>query len=95
MGLKKEEKDKIKEFLLKTISIGENPYKAMENNFKISRQTVSKYLNELVEKNYITKNSKGNYAINFYTYFINPLDILKRGIRPLWLFLVLPLSLVV
>ena len=66
MGLKKEEKDKIKEFLLKTISIGENPYKAMENNFKISRQTVSKYLNELVEKNYITKNSKGNYTINFY-----------------------------
>ena len=66
MSLKKEEKDKIKEFLLKTISIGENPYKAMENNFKISRQTVSKYLNELVEKNYITKNSKGNYAINFY-----------------------------
>ena len=66
MGLKKEEKDKIKEFLLKTISIGENPYKAMENNFKISRQTVSKYLSELVEKNYITKNSKGNYAINFY-----------------------------
>ena len=66
MSLKKEEKDKIKEFLLKTISIGENPYKAMENNFKISRQTVSKYLSELVEKNYITKNSKGNYAINFY-----------------------------
>ena len=66
MSLKKEEKDKIKEFLLKTISIGENPYKAMENNFKISRQTVSKYLNELVEKNYITKNSKGNYVINFY-----------------------------
>ena len=66
MSLKREEKDKIKEFLLKTISIGENPYKAMENNFKISRQTVSKYLNELVEKNYITKNSKGNYAINFY-----------------------------
>jgi len=68
MSLKKEEKDKIKEFLLKTISIGENPYKAMENNFKISRQTVSKYLNELVEKNYITKNSKGNYAINFYIF---------------------------
>ena len=66
MSLKREEKDKIKEFLLKTISISENPYKAMENNFKISRQTVSKYLNELVEKNYITKNSKGNYAINFY-----------------------------
>ena len=66
MSLKREEKDKIKEFLLKTISIGENPYKAMENNFKISRQTVSKYLNELVEKNYITKNSKGNYVINFY-----------------------------
>ena len=66
MSLKKEEKDKIKEFLLKTISIGENPYKAMENNFKISRQTVSKYLNELVEKNYIIKNSKGNYTINFY-----------------------------
>ena len=66
MSLKREEKDKIKEFLLKTISIGENPYKAMENNFKISRQTVSKYLNELVEKNYITKNSKGNYTINFY-----------------------------
>ena len=66
MSLKREEKDKIKEFLLKTISIGENPYKAMENNFKISRQTVSKYLSELVEKNYITKNSKGNYAINFY-----------------------------
>ena len=68
MSLKREEKDKIKEFLLKTISIGENPYKAMENNFKISRQTVSKYLNELVEKNYITKNSKGNYAINFYIF---------------------------
>ena len=66
MSLKREEKDKIKEFLLKTISIGENPYKAMENNFKISRQTVSKYLSELVEKNYITKNSKGNYTINFY-----------------------------
>lgn len=66
MSLKREAKDKIKEFLLKTISIGENPYKAMENNFKISRQTVSKYLNELVEKNYITKNSKGNYTINFY-----------------------------
>ena len=66
MSLKREEKGKIKEFLLKTISIGENPYKAMENNFKISRQTVSKYLSELVEKNYITKNSKGNYAINFY-----------------------------
>ena len=66
MSLKREEKDKIKEFLLKTISIGENPYKAMENNFKISRQTVSKYLNELVEKNYIIKNSKGNYTINFY-----------------------------
>ena len=66
MSLKREEKDKIKEFLLKTISIGENPYKAMENNFKISRQTVSKYLSELVEKNYITKNTKGNYAINFY-----------------------------
>ena len=66
MSLKREEKDKIKEFILKTISIGENPYKAMENNFKISRQTVSKYLNELVEKNYITKNSKGNYTINFY-----------------------------
>ena len=33
MSLKREEKDKIKEFLLKTISIGENPYKAMENNF--------------------------------------------------------------
>ena len=66
MSLKREEKDKIKEFLLKTISISENPYKAMENNFKISRQTVSKYLNELVEKNYITKNSKGNYVINFY-----------------------------
>ncbi|WP_339061500.1 DUF4325 domain-containing protein [Fusobacterium animalis] len=66
MSLKREEKDKIKEFLLKTISISENPYKAMENNFKISRQTVSKYLNELVEKNYITKNSKGNYTINFY-----------------------------
>ena len=66
MSLKREEKGKIKEFLLKIISIGENPYKAMENNFKISRQTVSKYLNELVEKNYITKNSKGNYTINFY-----------------------------
>ena len=68
MSLKREEKGKIKEFLLKIISIGENPYKAMENNFKISRQTVSKYLNELVEKNYITKNSKGNYAINFYIF---------------------------
>ena len=68
MSLRREEKEKIKEFLLKTISIGENPYKAMENNFKISRQTVSKYLNELVEKNYITKNSKGNYAINFYIF---------------------------
>ncbi len=66
MSLRREEKEKIKEFLLKTISIGENPYKAMENNFEISRQTVSKYLSELVEKNYITKNSKGNYAINFY-----------------------------
>ena len=66
MSLKREEKGKIKEFLLKIISIGENPYKAMENNFKISRQTVSKYLSELVEKNYITKNSKGNYTINFY-----------------------------
>ena len=68
MSLRREEKEKIKEFLLKTISIGENPYKAMENNFEISRQTVSKYLNELVEKNYITKNSKGNYAINFYIF---------------------------
>ena len=68
MSLKREEKGKIKEFLLKIISIGENPYKAMENNFKISRQTVSKYLSELVEKNYITKNSKGNYAINFYIF---------------------------
>lgn len=68
MSLRREEKEKIKEFLLKTISIGENPYKAMENNFEISRQTVSKYLNELVEKNYIIKNSKGNYAINFYIF---------------------------
>ena len=58
MSLKREEKGKIKEFLLKIISIGENPYKAMENNFKISRQTVSKYLSELVEKNYITKNQE-------------------------------------
>lgn len=74
MSLKKEIRDSIKENLIQLIRDNKNPYSILEF-YKISRQTISKYLNDLINKNIILKNGKNSYELALYNYenhtFIN------------------------
>lgn len=50
MGLSEEQRRTIKEFMLNEIKVEHNPYEETLNFFKVSRQTLTKYLNELIKE---------------------------------------------
>lgn len=74
MSLKKEIRESIKENLIQLIRDNKSPYLILEF-YKISRQTIAKYLNDLINKNIILKKGKNNYELVLYNYenhiFIN------------------------
>lgn len=67
MSLKKEIRETIKEHLIQLINDKKNPYLVIDF-YKISRQTISKYLNDLIDKNIITKKGKNNYELSLYNF---------------------------
>lgn len=67
MSLKKEIRENIQENLIQLIGDNKNPYSVLEF-YKISRQTISKYLKELIEKNIIFKTGKNKYELKLYNY---------------------------
>ena len=71
MSLKKEIREEIKEKILRLIQKKESPYLVL-NYYKISRQTVYKYLKDFMTNKIIIKNSKNEYFINYYIH-----DVIK------------------
>ena len=66
MGFSKEYREEIKKFIIDTIDMRENPYKKVLEKYLVSRQTVSKYIKELLEENIIEKREKNEYQLKFY-----------------------------
>lgn len=66
MGFSKEYREEIKKFIIDTIDMRENPYKKVLEKYPVSRQTVSKYIKELLEENIIEKREKNEYQLKFY-----------------------------
>lgn len=66
MGFSKEHREEIKKFIIDTIDMRENPYKKVLEKYLVSRQTVSKYIKELLEENIIEKREKNEYQLKFY-----------------------------
>jgi helix-turn-helix, type 11 domain-containing protein len=66
MGFSKEYREEIKKFIIDTIDMRENPYKKVLEKYLVSRQTVSKYIKELLEENIIEKKEKNEYQLKFY-----------------------------
>ena len=66
MGFSKEYREEIKKFIIDTIDMRENPYKKILEKYLVSRQTVSKYIKELLGENIIEKREKNEYQLKFY-----------------------------
>ena len=66
MGFSKEYREEIKKFIIDTIDMRENPYKKVLEKYLVSRQTVSKYIKELLGENIIEKREKNEYQLKFY-----------------------------
>ena len=66
MGFSKEIKEQIKQFILSNIELNKNPYEEVPKIYKVSRQTIYKYLKELKENNYIEKDKNNKLKIKFY-----------------------------
>lgn len=66
MGFSKEHREEIKKIIIDTIDMRENPYKKVLEKYLVSRQTVSKYIKELLEENIIEKREKNEYQLKFY-----------------------------
>ena len=71
MSLKKEIREEIKEKILRLIQSKKSPYLVLDY-YKISRQTVYKYLKDFMSDKIIRKDSKDEYLINDYIY-----DVIK------------------
>lgn len=68
MGFSKEKKEVIKKYILERIRDKESPYEKTLAMFKVSRQTVTKYLSELEQQNLITSSggkTKKKYELKY------------------------------
>lgn len=66
MGFSKEIRQQIKNFILSNIELEKNPYNEVPKVYKISRQTIYKYLKELIDSGYVEKSGKNNFKLKFY-----------------------------
>ena len=66
MSFTKEHKVEIINTILRAIKEKKNPYNETLSFYKISRQTVYKYIKELIEKKLIKKVDNKNYTLSFY-----------------------------
>ena len=66
MSFTKEHKVEIINTILRAIKEKKNPYNETLSFYKISRQTVYKYIKELIEKKLIKKVDNKNYTLLFY-----------------------------
>ena len=68
MSFTKEHKIEIINTILRAIKEKKNPYNEALSFYKISRQTIYKYIKELIEKNLIKKVDNKNYTLSFYNF---------------------------
>ena len=68
MSFTKEHKVEIINTILRAIKEKKNPYNETLSFYKISRQTVYKYIKELIEKKLIKKVDNKNYTLSFYNF---------------------------
>lgn len=66
MSFTKEYRNEILEFIIRSISLHKNPYQVVLEKYPISRQTLSKYIKNLIEKNIITKVGKNNFKLKLF-----------------------------
>lgn len=72
MSLKKDLRDEIKTKMLLLIKNNQSPFLVLDY-YKISKQTIYKYLKELIVRNIIQKKSKSQYSLSFYIFDIIPI----------------------
>ena len=68
MSFTKEHKIEIINTILRAIKEKKNLYNEALSFYKISRQTIYKYIKELIEKNLIKKVDNKNYTLSFYNF---------------------------
>ena len=68
MSFTKEHKVEIINTILRAIKEKKNPYNETLSFYKISRQTVYKYIKELIEKKLIKKVDNKNYTLSLYNF---------------------------
>ena len=66
MSFSKKYREEIKDFIIETIYKNGNVFKEVLEKYPISRQTVSKYIKEFIDKNIVEKESKSKYRLKFY-----------------------------
>ena len=66
MSFSKKYREEIKDFIIETIYKNGNVFKEVLEKYSISRQTVSKYIKEFIDKDIVEKESKSKYRLKFY-----------------------------
>ena len=66
MSFSKKYREEIKDFIIETIYKNGNVFKEVLEQYPISRQTVSKYIKEFIDKDIVEKESKSKYRLKFY-----------------------------
>ena len=66
MSFSKKYREEIKDFIIETIYKNGNVFKEVLEKYPISRQTVSKYIKEFIDKDIVEKESKSKYRLKFY-----------------------------
>lgn len=67
MSLKMELRNEIKTKILLLIKDNKSPFLVLDY-YKISKQTIYKYLKELISENIIQKKSRNQYSLSFYVF---------------------------
>lgn len=74
MGFSKSYKNEIINFILESIEIRKNPFSETINKYNVSRQTISKYLKELLKQGFIQLDENKKYFLSMYNQFSKEFD---------------------
>lgn len=68
MSFTKEYRKEIIEFIIQSVSLHKNPYQSVLEKYPISRQTLAKYIKNLIEKNIIAKVGRNHFELKLFIF---------------------------
>lgn len=68
MSFTKEYRKEIMEFIIQSVSLHKNPYQSVLEKYPISRQTLAKYIKNLIEKNIIAKVGRNHFELKLFIF---------------------------